>query len=82
MRAGVNIGVLPLVNVRFEAEKTSNDDQQYCYDAIVDSLTYEQRDIFLRECDIAESLEREYGLFNVTPEMYERAFAEARIEWR
>lgn len=80
MRAGVNIGVLPLVNVRFEAEKTSNDDQQYCYGAIVDLLTYEQRDIFLRECDIAESLEREYGLFNVTPEMYERAFAEARIE--
>ncbi len=80
MRAGVNIGVLPLVNVRFEAEKTSNDDQQHCYDAIVDSLTNEQRDIFLRECDIAESLERDYGLFNVTPEMYEMAFAEARIE--
>ena len=80
MEVGVNIGVLPLVNVRFEAEKTSNDDQQHCCDAIVDSLTHEQRDIFLRECDIAESLEREYGLFNVTPEMYERAFAEARIE--
>ena len=80
MRAGVNIGVLSLVNARFEAEKSSNDDQQHCYDAIVDSLTHEQRDIFLRECDIAESLERERGLFNVTPEMYERAFAEARIE--
>ena len=69
-----------MVNVRFEAEKTSNDGRQHCYDAIVDSLAHEQRDIFLRECDIAESLEREYGLFNVTPEMYERAFAEARIE--
>lgn len=74
------LSVLSLVNVRFEAEKTSNDDQQHCYDAIVDSLTNEQRDIFLRECDIAESLERDYGLFNVTPEMYEMAFAEARIE--
>ena len=51
-------------------------------DAIVDSLTHEQRDIFLRECDIAESLEREYRFFNVTPEMYERAFAEAKTEWR
>ncbi len=69
-----------MVNVRFEAEKTSNDDQQHCYDVIVDSLTNEQRDIFLRECDIAESLECEYGLFNVTPEMYEMAFAEAKIE--
>ncbi len=74
------MSVLSLVNVRFEAEKTSNDDRQHCYDAIVDSLTNEQRDIFLRECDIAESLECEYGLFNVTPEMYEMAFAEARIE--
>ncbi len=74
------LSVLSLVNVRFEAEKTSSNDQQRCYDAIVDSLTHEQRDIFLRECDIAESLEREYGLFNVTPEMYERAFAEAKIE--
>lgn len=74
------MSVLSLVNVRFEAEKTSSNDQQRCYDAIVDSLTHEQRDIFLRECDIAESLEREYGLFNVTPEMYERAFAEAKIE--
>lgn len=74
------MSVLSLVNVRFEAETTSNDDQQHCSDAIVDSLTQEQRDIFLRECDIAESLEREYGLFNVTPEMYEMAFAEARIE--
>lgn len=71
-----------MVNVGFEAEKTSNNDQQHCCDAIIDSLTHEQRDIFLRECDIAESLEREYGLFNVTSEMYERAFAEARIEWR
>lgn len=74
------MSVLSLVNVKSEAEKTSNDDRQHCCDAIVDSLTQEQRDIFLRECDIAESLEREYGLFNVTPEMYERAFAEARIE--
>lgn len=74
------MSVLSLVNVRFEAEKTSNDDQQHCYDAIVDSLTDERRDIFLGECDIAESLEHEYGLFNVTPEMYERAFAEAGIE--
>ena len=74
------LSVLSLVNVKSEAEKTSNDDQQHCYDAIVDSLTNEQRDIFLRECDIAESLERDYGLFNVTPEMYEMAFAEARIE--
>lgn len=72
--------VLSSVNVRFEAEKTSNDDQQHCYDAIVDSLTDERRDIFLRECDIADSLEREYGLFNVAPEMYERDFAEAGIE--
>ena len=72
--------VLSSVNVRFEAEKTSNDDQRHCYDAIVDSRTDEQRDIFLRKCDIAESLERECGLFNVTSEMYERAFAEASIE--
>lgn len=36
------MSVLSLVNVRFEAEKTSNDDQQHCYDAIVDSLTHEQ----------------------------------------
>ena len=72
--------VLSLVNAKFEAEKTSNDDQQHCYDAVVDSLTEEQRDIFLRECDIAESLERESELFNVTPEMYERAFVEADIE--
>lgn len=71
------MSVLSLVNARFEAEKTSNDDQWHCYDAIVDSLTDEQRDIFLRECDIAESLEQEYGLFNVSPGMYERAFAEA-----
>ena len=35
---------------------------------------------FFRECDIAESLECEYGLFSVTPEMYERAFVEAGIE--
>lgn len=69
-----------MVNAKFEAEKTSNDDQQHCYDAVVDSLTEEQRDIFLRECDIAESLERESELFNVTPEMYERAFVEADIE--
>ena len=74
------LSVLSLVNARFEVEKTSNDDQQHCCDAIVDSLTDEQRDIFLREYDIAESLERECGLFNVTPEMYERAFAEAGIE--
>ena len=74
------MSVLSLVNARFEVEKTSNDDQQHCYDALVDSLTDKQRDIFLRECDIAESLERERGLFNVTPEMYERAFAEAGIE--
>lgn len=69
-----------MVNAKFEAEKTSNDDQQHCYDAVVDSLTEEQRDIFLRECDIAESLERASELFNVTPEMYERAFVEADIE--
>ena len=69
-----------MVNARFETEKTSNDDRQHRYDAIVDSLTDEQRDLFLRECGIAESLECECGLFNVTPEMYERAFAEAVIE--
>lgn len=69
-----------MVNARFEAEKTSNDDQQHCYDAVVDLLIDEQRGIFFRECDIAESLERECGLFNVTTEMYERAFAEAGIE--
>lgn len=74
------MSVLSLVNARFGVEKTSNDDRQHCYDAIVDSLTHEQRDFFLRECDIAESLERDYGLFNVTPEMYEMAFAEAKIE--
>lgn len=74
------MSVLSLVNARFEEEKTSNDDQQHCYDAIVDSLTDEQKDIFLKECDIAESLEKEHGLFNVTPEMYEKAFADAGLE--
>nr|DAI93297.1 MAG TPA: factor VII active site mutant fc, protein A, fc [Caudoviricetes sp.] len=74
------LSVLSLVNARFEEEKTSNDDQQHCYDAIVDSLTDEQKDIFLKECDIAESLEKEHGLFNVTPEMYEKAFADAGLE--
>ena len=69
-----------MVNARFEEEKTSNDDQQHCYDAIVDSLTDEQKDIFLKECEIAESLEKEHGLFNVTPEMYEKAFADAGLE--
>lgn len=74
------LSFLSLVNARFEEEKTSNDDQQHCYDAIVDSLTDEQKDIFLKECDIAESLEKEHGLFNVTPEMYEKAFADAGLE--
>ena len=74
------LSVLSLVNARFEEEKTSNEDQQHCYDAIVDSLTDEQKDIFLKECDIAESLEKEHGLFNVTPEMYEKAFADAGLE--
>ena len=74
------LSVLSLVNARFEEEKTSNDDQQHCYDAIVDSLTDEQKDIFLKDCDIAESLEKEHGLFNVTPEMYEKAFADAGLE--
>lgn len=74
------LSVLSLVNARFEKEKTSNDDQQHCYDAIVDSLSGEQQDIFLRECDIAESLEKEHGLFNVTPDMYEEAFREAGLE--
>ena len=74
------MSVLSLVNARFEEERTGNDDQQHCYDAIVDSLTDEQKDIFLKECDIAESLEKEHGLFNVTPEMYEKAFADAGLE--
>ena len=74
------LSVLSLVNARFEEEKTSNDDQQHCYDAIVDSLTDEQKDIFLKECDIAESLEKEHGLYNVTPEMNEKAFADAGLE--
>ena len=33
------LSILSLVNKRYEAEKTSDDDQQQCYDAIVDSLT-------------------------------------------
>lgn len=74
------LSVLSLVNAKFKEEKTSNDDQQHCYDAIVDSLTDEQKDIFLKECDIAESLEKEHGLFNVTPDMYEKAFADAGLE--
>ena len=74
------MSVLSSVNARFEEERTGNDDQQQCYDAIVDSLTDEQKDIFLKECDIAESLEKEHGLFNVTPDMYEKAFADAGLE--
>ncbi len=74
------LSVLSWVNERFEAERTSDDDQQQCYDEITASLTEEQKTVFLRECDIAEMLEREHGVLNVTPEMYEKAFAEAGIE--
>ena len=74
------MSVLSSVNERYAAEKTSNDDQQQCYAAIVDSLTQEERDTFLAECDIAEALELEHGIANVTQEMYESAFVAAGLE--
>lgn len=74
------LSILSLVNKRYEAEKTSDDDQQQCYDAIVDSLAQEERDRYLAERGIALELELEHGVTNVTPEMYEAAFAAAGLE--
>lgn len=69
-----------LVENRFDKIRIGNDDQLAFYIDAVNTLTKDQKEIFYKECDIVDELEKKHGVCNVTEEMKEQAFINAGLE--
>ena len=77
----LKLNVYDLVYDRYEKIRIGNDDGwQYFMSQVIESLTPTQKEIFYKECDIIDELEKEHGFENVTAEMYEQAFIDAGLE--
>ena len=75
------MSVFNLVKQRFINYRVGNDDgHEYYYAQAVNSLTPGQKEIYFKECEIADKLDQEYGFYSVTEDMYEQAFIDAGLE--
>ena len=61
------------------SSKIYEDDQDTLM-PILDSLSPEELDIWIKEVEVSESLYKEHGFLNVTADMLERAFINAGLE--
>lgn len=61
-RSVFKLSIMNLVENRFDEIRIGNDDQLAFYIDAVNTLTKEQKEIFYKECDIVDELEKTWRL--------------------